>query len=248
MKIHVLAGDSLVEPFKKTNIEGEIIVCRECLIDGDLMAENLEEFWNLRDDYLSNSSIKPDNFYKEKVKGEFEKLIENADGNEINLWFEYELFCQVNLWFCLSLLSEKNVEIYIVYPIVKDEKDIWKGFGYLAEDELKISFEQRIKISKDDIELGKDLWKAFQNKDFIELESLSETEAKSFPTLKEVCKAACEIETRPKNTLKNIMKDGDIMKDGETNFGEVFKEFNKREDIYGFGDLQVKKIFDHLRK
>ncbi len=41
--IHVLAGDSLVEPFKNTNIKGEIVVCRECLIDGDLKAEKDEE-------------------------------------------------------------------------------------------------------------------------------------------------------------------------------------------------------------
>ena len=37
----------MVETFKKTNIEGEIIVCRECLIDGDLSAENLEDFWRV---------------------------------------------------------------------------------------------------------------------------------------------------------------------------------------------------------
>jgi hypothetical protein len=34
----------------------------------------------------------------------------------------------------------------------------------------------------------------------------------------------------------------------ETNsFGEVFKEFNKRESIYGFGDLQVKRLFDEIK-
>ncbi len=242
MKIHVLSGDSLVEPFKKTDIEGEMIVCRECLIDGDLKENSLDEFWDVRDKYLSRSFVKPDNFYKEKVKGEFDKLLANTDGSEINLWFEYELFCQVNLWFCLSLLSDKNCEIYTVYPIIKDEKDIWKGFGWLNVDELKESFEQRTKLSKEDILLGAKLWKAFQNKDFHELKELTKTKSKSFPTLKEVGKAACEIETRPLEALKEIMKNG------ETDFGIVFQEFNKREDIYGFGDLQVKKIFDHLRK
>jgi hypothetical protein len=212
------------------------------LIDGDLKANNLEDFWNVRDAYLSNSFVKPDNFYKEKVKSEFDKLIENANGSEINLWFEYELFCQVNLWFCLWLLSEKDAEINIVYPIVKDEKDIWSGFGYLDEDDLKKSFGKRIKLSSDDISFGSKLWNAFQNKNNTTLKSLSEAESKSFPTLKEVGNAACEIETRPRETLKEIMKNG------ETNFGKVFQEFNRIEAIYGFGDLQVKKIFDHLRK
>jgi hypothetical protein len=38
------------------------------------------------------------------------------------------------------------------------------------------------------------------------------------------------------------------MEDLETDeFGPVFKEFNKRESIYGFGDLQVKRIFDEIK-
>ena len=39
-----------------------------------------------------------------------------------------------------------------------------------------------------------------------------------------------------------------IMKELETEeFGPVFKEFNKRESIYGFGDLQVKRLFDEIK-
>jgi hypothetical protein len=33
---------------------------------------------------------------------------------------------------------------------------------------------------------------------------------------------------------------------GTTDFGLIFKEFNKREAIYGFGDLQVKRLLDGL--
>ncbi|MGA1465893.1 MAG: hypothetical protein ACO363_09195, partial [Balneolaceae bacterium] len=31
---------------------------------------------------------------------------------------------------------------------------------------------------------------------------------------------------------------------GQVNFGAVFREFQRREAIYGFGDLQVKRLFD----
>jgi len=37
------------------------------------------------------------------------------------------------------------------------------------------------------------------------------------------------------------------MKELETqDFGPVFREFTKRESIYGYGDLQVKRLFDEL--
>lgn len=241
MKIHILSGDSLFEPFKQTNIEGEILVCRECLVDGDLKADNLDDFWNIRENYLGNSSQKSDNFYKEKVKAEFEKLVANADGSEINLWFEYELFCQVNFWFCLSLLSQKDAEIYVVYPKLNDKKDIWKGFAFLSNEDLKASFENRIKLSKEDVLIGSKLWEAFQNKDFATLENLSQKESDAFPTLKEVGQAACEIETRPQKSLKRIIDNG------VTEFGKAFQEFNEVEAIYGFGDLQVKNIYDYLQ-
>ena len=40
----------------------------------------------------------------------------------------------------------------------------------------------------------------------------------------------------------------EIMKDLETDeFGAVFREFNKREYIYGFGDVQVKRLFDMIK-
>lgn len=242
MKLHVLAGDSLVEPFNQTNIEGEIIICRECLIDGDLKAKNLDIFWNVRETYLAKTYPKEPNFYQNEVKSEFQKLIANANGSEINLWFEYELFCQVNLWFCLSLLKNTKADIFIVYPILKDDDDIWKGFGCLNTDELKQSYERRIKLNLEDILLGLNLWEAFQNRDSDMLSVLGNTKSNGFPTLKEICKAAAEIETRPKKVLSEIISSG------ITDFGKAFQKFNKTEDIYGFGDLQVKKIFDHLRE
>ncbi len=75
MIYHVLPGDSLVETFEKTKIKGEIIVCRECLIEGDLTAKNLEDFWNVRENYLTKNFPQKENFYAENVRGEFEKLL-----------------------------------------------------------------------------------------------------------------------------------------------------------------------------
>ena len=190
MIYHVLPGDSLVETFEKTNIEGEIIVCRECLIEGDLEAENLEDFWQFRENYLSKTYPKSENFYGENVRSEFEKLLNVSPDDEVNLWFEYELFCQVNLWFCLSLLSEKEIEIYRVAPVVRNENDLWKGFGGLSEDDLKKCFEQRIQLSKDDIQFGNRLWKAFSRRIFKVLILLILKNAENFPYLKEICEAA----------------------------------------------------------
>ena len=79
MKIHVLPGDALTENFKKTKIDGEIIVCRECLVEGDVKADSLEDFWQARAAFIEESYGETREKYYQNVAGEFEKLKNFAD-------------------------------------------------------------------------------------------------------------------------------------------------------------------------
>lgn len=241
MIYHILPGDAQVETFKKTNIEGEIIVCRECLIEGDLNAKNLEDFWQVRENYLSKTYLKSENFYAENVRSEFEKLLNVSPDDEVNLWFEYELFCQANLWFCLFLLSERiHYKVYRVAPIVRNESDLWKGFGGLSSSDLEKCFAQRTKFSRKDVEFGRWFWKTFAEKDLEKCRNFDFGKFENFPYLREVFHAALEIETRPKEKIQEIILSG------ETDFGKVFQKFGETEGVFGFADLQVKKIYDEL--
>jgi hypothetical protein len=237
MNIHVLPGDALAGSFKESGIEGEVVVCRECLIEGDVKGENLDDFWNARANFIKSAYGEKKDSYAETVVAEFEKLTNLAPQTEVNLWFEYELFCQANMWFCLSLLAEESdANVYRVAPVVRNDEDIWKGFGNLEKEDLQKCFARRIKFSAADIALGKDLWKAYQAKDFDRLRELSETDSECFPKLKEVCEAEIEKQFRPKKTLEKIVAAG------ETDFGKIFELFRAEEGVYGFGDAQVKRI------
>ncbi|HEX8735739.1 MAG TPA: DUF1835 domain-containing protein, partial [Pyrinomonadaceae bacterium] len=154
MKIHVLAGDALAQDFNNSGIEGEAVVCRECLVEGNVKAENLEDFWQVRAGFIKNAYGETEEKYFADVVSEFEKLQTIAPGAEVNLWFEYELFCQANMWFCLSLLPETKASVYRVAPVVRTEADVWKGFGNLSAEDLKKCFAARIKFTGDDIRLG----------------------------------------------------------------------------------------------
>ena len=48
MNYQVLPGDAVAEEFRKTKIDGNVIICRECLIVGDVDADILPEFWEQR--------------------------------------------------------------------------------------------------------------------------------------------------------------------------------------------------------
>lgn len=240
MILHVLPGDSLLETFKATGIAGDVAVCREALVDGDLSGETLPDFWETRAKALIGADVESRDEYHENVVREFAKLTAMQSGSEINLWFEYELFCQVNMWFCLSLMKDSAADIFRVAPVIRSEADVWEGFGSMPPEDLRKCFSARGQMTSSDMQLGDELWNAFRNHDHADLDRLSKTESPAFPRLREVCQAAIEKDARPKLIVNEIVQEG------ETKFENVFREFRQRAGVYGYGDTQVKRIWQEL--
>ena len=237
---HITNGDYLADDLKKISIEGEIIICREALVSGNLKADSLVEFWKIRAKSISEDYNFSKESYYEKSASEFEKIINIPEGSEVNLWFEDDLFCQVNLWFCVSLLSRiKNLKLYRIFPI-KDIENHWKGFSDSDNSDLKESLESKVLFNENDIELAENLWIAYQNNDIRSLKQLSENQSGCFHFLKEVIDAYINI--NPEDFIKNQIENG------LTDFDSVFEQFKKELAIFGFGDLQVKKIYEKAIK
>jgi hypothetical protein len=240
MIYHVLPGDAQVEEFRKTGIEGELIVCREALIYGPVDADDIDQFWNERARFIVGEYGEDEIAYHDNVARDLAKLLDVEVGDEINLWFEYELFCSVNMWFCLSLLKDTGADVYRVEPIGLDEEDRWNGFGKFTSDDLKAAFELRTKLSTEDIDLGASLWDAYRKKDVDKLRELAAGEHDAFPCLGEVAAAAAEEDIRPREIVREVVAGG------ETEFENIFTEFKKRAGVYGYGDVQVQKLVDQL--
>lgn len=227
MIYHILNGDGLAENF---DLEGEIIVCREALIEGNIQSENVEDFWIVRTDFVKKTHGADD--YFEKVKSEFDKFEQIKSSDEVNLWFGNEAFCQVNLWFCLYLLQNSNARIYRIFP----SGDSWD----CSFDNLENAFVNRKILQEQDLQLGRGLWNslAWNESDYLRKLSLKKSEC--FWQLREVCQALIEKETKPKQILHEIIKNG------ETDFSKIFLQFKQKAAIYGYGDSQVKNILNTL--
>jgi len=245
--IHILNGDCLAEQLSQSNLNKDFIICRECLVEGDVLAENLEDFWRKRSEFISESYHVTKEEYLNKTVSEFEKLNKLPDHTEICLWFENDLFCQVNMWFIISLLvNNSSLKIFRVFPVIEKKEDTWKGFGISDAQKLEHAFDSRILFSGNDLILGKNLWEAFQRNDFEKLKTLSRTQSNCFQYLEEVCQAHIErfpmnqTSSRPERVIK------DILISGTTEFQEVFMEFSSLEGIYGFSDQQIKSIYDRF--
>ncbi|HEY2847618.1 MAG TPA: hypothetical protein VGI80_07350 [Pyrinomonadaceae bacterium] len=241
MIYHVLPGDAQVAEFNTSGVKGEMIVCREALIHGPIDAEGLEEFWNERARFIVGQYGEDEIAYHDNVARELARLHDLEPGDEVNLWFEYELFCSVNMWFCLSLLRDTGATVYRVEPLGLDVEQRWNGFGGFTAEQMRAAFGLRTGLSKEQVALGAALWQAYRTKDNGSLKQLAEKcDTDCFPYLKEVAAAAAEEDIYPIEVLKEIRARG------KTDFPKIFDEFRKRAGVYGYGDTQVQQLLDTI--
>ena len=225
---------------------GSRIVCRECLVDGDVQGSDLEEFFRIRAEFISNlhGSVSIEDYYQNAVSA-FEKIKEIPRHSKVYLWFEDDLFCQVNFWFTAYLLSEHgNIRSA---KLVRPKKHDHYGFGGLSSDKLIELYQNSLTL--DELGLIAQLWMHYQSGDEALLLKTAKSMVDHYPFILPAIKAHLDrtpTENSPGRPRQSLI---DIMSELETtSFGKVFQEFNKRESIYGFGDLQVKRMYEEILK
>lgn len=244
-QVHILNGDALKAQFPDP-ISGDIIIVRECLVDGDVTGNTIKEFYSTRAKFLKSClQENSTDFYYQKTVVEFEKIRELTEKSEINLWFEDDLFCQVNLWFVFHLLN-KSGKSYSVNLVRPNEKNRY-NFGGMSQSELIEAFQNKTKIEEYEyIEFAK-FWNLYQEKNIDKMLKIATKLNDKYSFILPAVIAFSELIpqngrlSKPEQTLIQIKHELNT-----TEFEPVFKEFCKREAIYGFGDLQVKRILDKL--
>ncbi len=248
-RIALLNGDCLAEELKGSELPLEIVVFREALVSGPLGGASWGEFWETRVGFLTKQYGATALEVQEKTVAELDKIRSLADGVELSLWFEDDLFCQVNLWFVLNLLSEsKNIKIYRVFPPEASPANRWRGFGDASAAALTQAYESRVPFTSSDLALGKNFWEAYRLGDSAQLAALSKSVSPCFRHLEEVCQAQLDrisadpTKRRPEKVILELLAKG------ITDFDTLFSQFSEREGIYGFGDLQVRELLDSIKK
>ena len=95
------------------------------------------------------------------------------------------------------------------------------------------------------MQLAEDLWTAYKSGNLDELTRLATKQSSAFPHLQEVVKAHVDrFPKQGKGRPEKVIED--ITKNISTDFNIVLKEFWNKESIYGFGDTQVKYLYDKV--
>lgn len=240
---HILNGDSLLGAFPP-KIEGEKIVVRECLVDGDVRFDDPEAFYQRRARFICDmAGLRSPDAYVEKSAAEFEKIRAIPAGSFVWLWFEDDLFCQVHLWFVCRLLHDfvPNAQVRLVRPEIHT---MW-GFGGLDQQELQRIHDEAMHVH--DLAPFVELWQAYEQDDRQALLDKARGMESDYPFVLPAVNAHCDRMPSPGDPGHPTRVLRQIMDELQTReFGRVFREFTRREPVYGFGDLQVKRLFDAL--
>ena len=156
MKVHILNGDCLHYVLQAENA----LVVREMLVEGPLKADSEESFFHLRADYLEKTYGISASEYEQKTVSEFKKMYLIPKHSEVYLWFDFDLYCFVHLLFIIELLqADKTLDLYLVRPLRKRKFRIWRGFDLHSKDDLMQAFSQKTKLSRNDIQAFRHIWK-----------------------------------------------------------------------------------------
>ncbi|AYL98450.1 DUF1835 domain-containing protein [Mucilaginibacter celer] len=250
--LHILNGDAALDGFEQTGLDGDVMVWREVFSEGPLQENILSaDFWNDRRDWIGRAFDAPADDYQHKVLDELGKL--NCPYKEINLWFEFDLHCQVNLLGVLEILSLKTdmsaPAIYLICLADCVQFENKKGLGELTGRQFEELYDARERLNEWELGLAADAWRLYVNNDTAALEKwLNEnTFWGGIPLLKPALKAHLKRLQVNADGLSYIeQKLLGIYNGGAKTKIDLYKTFWKNEAIFGMGDSEIDIYLDKL--
>lgn len=250
--LHITNGDNFTKRLESLQINGDIITWREMLCEGKTLTNvGSETFWKTRFDFLHKNYKVSKSWFIEKTLKEYRSLCNHKQQDEIVLWFEYDLFCQINLIAVLSWLktNRKYAHISLVCSGNEDESDTMYGLNDLTDDQLLNLYKKKKELSQDDIEFADYVWQLYCSDNPIRLENLSEFRDFQFDYLFDAIKAHLHRFPSIKNGL-NEMENNILrlaIEKKPTSRKEFVGEILKNQDFLGFGDSQYERALTRMK-
>ena len=242
--LHIVNGGATAEVLQRTSIDGEIFSFRDALIDGPSPGDVGPDEWrNVRAQHLSDGYEVARQDCEEGLREQEQVLASSGNHDEVVLWFEHDLFCQLNLlymldWFARTGLSEARVSLINVgeFP----GRPNFRGLGELTPEELARLFPQRRALTASQLEVSTRAWQAFCAPDPNAIENLLQSDTSAMPFLSTALLAHLRRFPSTTNGLNRIENRSlELIESGSEKFVELFPKFIAAESVYGLGDAQV---------
>ena len=251
-QLHITNGDIFTQRLRELKFKGEIITWREMLCEGKTVTNvGSEAFWKTRFDFLHKNYNVSKSWFVEKTLKEYRSLCNHKQEEEIILWFEYDLFCQINMLAVISWLKthRRHVQISLVCSGNEDDTNRLYGLGDLSDEQIQELYKTRVELSQDDIEFADYVWQLYCSDNPIRLEHLTDFEQYHFNYLGEALKTHLRRFPTIKNGLNEI--ENRVLQvaaeEKPKSKKQLLRSLLSDQGWYGFGDSQYDRILKNLR-
>ncbi|NQZ43626.1 MAG: DUF1835 domain-containing protein [Flavobacteriaceae bacterium] len=250
--LHITNGDSFTDRLNTLPIKGDIITWREMLCEGKTLSTvGSESFWKTRFDFLNKNYKVTKSWFVEKTLKEYRSLCNHKQQDRIVLWFEYDLFCQVNMLAVISWLKthRRHAEISLVCSGKEDASGNLYALNELSDEKLLALYENRTILSQDDIEYADYVWQLYCSDNPMRLENLKDFENYQFAYLGDAVQAHLKRFPSIRNGLNAV--ENQVLKvaaeQKPKNKRELMGAILSNQGVYGYGDSQFERIIGNVR-
>jgi len=231
--LNITNGDCAVEIMKKAKIPGEFLPWRDVLHDGPVpKGLSLEELSKIRAEFIVSrgwaeaENIKRDFIERDNILNSFQKY------EKIILWFEHDLYDQLQILQVLDWFNESNISEVELSIICRD-----KYLGMLSPDEMKDLLEYEEPITEKHLTLASKAWSAFRQDSPKEWNRLLNEDTSVLPFLEGAVIRMLEEYPNCSNGLSRTGQQAlKILSEGKNLAGEVFGLNQALEERIYLGD------------
>jgi len=244
--LHIFNGDCTADLAKRAGIQGTYFVWRELLCQGSCAYEiRSDRFIETRIRYFVQENYASPSKYRNAFSSQFALLDHSYD--EIVLWFEHDLFCQINMLGVISLLHQEKVKSPVSLICVGDSPSQKRrvGLGEIIADEYANLLEARVPLNSEKLQFADSAWK-YYCEDMIRFDAIEHI-PDVFPYLADTIRnnrlrfpiLGSTFSVLETNILRWIETEDHTKK---TLIAFMLRQYN---DL-GYGDLQYSKLIESL--
>jgi hypothetical protein len=168
--LHVTNGDCAAERMRAAGVQGTLLPWRDVLHDGPVPAGlPMEALSRVRADFIGRGWPDPDEVRRDFMERD-RTLAASSSEDEVVLWFEHDLYDQLQLVQLLDWFAEHpHPRLALVNPA--------EYLGNLEPGRLRELFAARAPVTEAQLSLGRAAWDAFRAPDPRRLQALIDEDA-----------------------------------------------------------------------
>lgn len=249
--LHIVNGDATAHLMEQSGIDGDVAVWREMLCEGPTTHPvGGDDFWDIRSKHFASEYDITN--YEQDVRPQFDLIAKHTQYDETILWFEYDLFCQVNMIALLHYLKQTKLpgqKISLVCVGKQRGSDKMLGLGEIDPIEYKGLMFVRTNIDDASLNYTASAWEAYCANDITKLlPFIYQASNPNFEYLADALSAHLRRFPSTTNGLNDIEQTIlKLVNDQKLTEGKLVRELLIQQQWYGFGDMQYFHCLSQMR-